>query len=51
MSSFRSASLMSSAWASVFAEMNSTLRSWDSIMRLTAFTPPPPIPNTLMTAR
>ena len=39
MSSFRSASLIRSAWASVLAAMNSTLRSPESIMRLTAFTP------------
>jgi len=51
MSSFRSASLISSAWASVFAAMNSTLRSPASIIRFTAFTPPPPTPSTLMTAR
>ena len=51
MSSLRSASLMSSAWASVLAAMNSTLRSPASIMRLTALTPPPPTPTTLMTAR
>ena len=51
MSSLRSASLISSAWASVLAAMNSTLRSPESIMRLTALTPPPPTPTTLMTAR
>ena len=51
MSSFRSASLMSSAWASVLAAMNSTLRRPESIIRLTALTPPPPIPTTLITAR
>ncbi len=42
---------MSSAWASVLAAMNSTLRSPESIIRLTALTPPPPTPTTLMTAR
>jgi hypothetical protein len=42
---------MSSACASVFMAMNSTPRSPASIMRLTAFTPPPPIPTTLITAR
>ncbi len=51
MSSFSSASLISSAWASVFAAMNSTPFSPASIMRLTALTPPPPTPMTLMTAR
>ena len=51
MSSFTSASLISSAWASVLMAMNSTPLRPASIMRLTAFTPPPPIPTTLMTAR
>ena len=51
MSSLTSASLISSAWASVFTAMNSTPLSPASIMRLTAFTPPPPMPTTLMTAR
>ena len=51
MSNLRSASLIKRAWASVLAAMNSTLRSPESIMRLTAFTPPPPIPTTFMTAR
>jgi hypothetical protein len=50
-SSFTSASLISSAWASVLIAMNSTPLSPTSIIRLTAFTPPPPIPTTLMTAR
>ena len=40
-----------SAWASVFAAMNSTPRRPASTMRLTAFVPPPPTPTTLMTAR
>jgi hypothetical protein len=51
MSNFTSASLMSNAWASVFTATNSTPRSPDSIIRLTAFTPPPPTPITLITAR
>ena len=51
MSSFTSASLMSSACASVLTAMNSTPFSPASIMRLTALTPPPPMPTTLMTAR
>ena len=50
-SSLTSASLISSAWASVLIAMNSTPLSPTSIMRFTAFTPPPPIPTTLMTAR
>ena len=50
-SSLTSASLMSSAWASVLIAMNSTPLRPTSIMRLTALTPPPPIPTTLMTAR
>ncbi len=50
-SSFTSASDISSAWASVLMAMNSTPRSPTSIMRFTAFTPPPPMPTTLMTAR
>ncbi|MBD2900526.1 hypothetical protein amrb99_95310 [Actinomadura sp. RB99] len=50
-SSFTSASLISSAWASVLIAMNSTPLSPSSIIRLTALTPPPPIPTTLMTAR
>jgi hypothetical protein len=50
-SSLTSASLMSSAWASVLMAMNSTPRKPSSIMRLTALTPPPPMPTTLMTAR
>ncbi len=50
-SSFTSASLISSAWASVFMAMNSTPLSPSSIIRLTALTPPPPMPTTLMTAR
>ena len=51
MSSFTSASLISSAWASVLMAMNSTPFRPASIMRLTALTPPPPMPTTLMTAR
>ena len=51
MSSFTSASLISSACASVLMAMNSTPFRPASIMRLTAFTPPPPMPTTLMTAR
>ncbi|MCY1225819.1 hypothetical protein D9M72_380260 [compost metagenome] len=50
-SSLTSASLMSRAWASVLIAMNSTPRRPTSIMRLTAFTPPPPMPTTLMTAK
>ncbi len=48
---FRSASLISSAWASVFTAMNSTPVMPASIIRLTAFVPPPPTPTTLITAR
>ena len=48
---FTSASLISSACASVFTAMNSTPVRPASIMRLTAFVPPPPTPITLMTAR
>ena len=51
MSSLTSASLMRSAWASVLMAMNSTPLSPTSIIRLTALTPPPPIPTTLMMAR
>ena len=51
MSSFMSASLISSACASVFTATNSTPFSPASIMRLTALTPPPPTPMTLITAR
>ncbi|OLL71220.1 hypothetical protein Ae168Ps1_5723 [Pseudonocardia sp. Ae168_Ps1] len=51
MSSLTSASDISSAWASVFTAMNSTPLRPTSIMRLTAFTPPPPMPTTLITAR
>ena len=51
MSSLTSASLMSRAWASVLIAMNSTPLSPTSIIRLTAFTPPPPMPTTLMMAR
>ena len=50
-SSFTSASDISRAWASVFMAMNSTPRRPASIIRLTALTPPPPIPTTLITAR
>ena len=51
MSSFTSASLMRSAWASVLIAMNSTPLSPTSIIRFTALTPPPPMPTTLMMAR
>ena len=51
MSSLTSASLISSACASVLMAMNSTPFSPTSIIRLTALTPPPPIPTTLITAR
>jgi hypothetical protein len=51
MSSLTSASDISSACASVLMATNSTPRSPASIMRLTALTPPPPMPTTLMTAR
>ena len=51
MSSLASASLMSSAWASVLMAMNSTPFSPASIMRFTALTPPPPMPTTLITAK
>ena len=50
-SSLTSASLINSAWASVLMAMNSTPFRPCSIIRLTALTPPPPIPTTLMTAR
>ena len=50
MCTFVSASETSSAWASVFTVTNSTPCTPDSIMRLTAFEPPPPTPTTLMTA-
>ncbi len=50
-SSLTSASLISRAWASVLIAMNSTPLRPTSIMRLTALTPPPPMPTTLMTAR
>ena len=50
-SSLTSASLISSACASVLIAMNSTPLSPTSIIRLTALTPPPPMPTTLMTAR
>ncbi len=50
-SSLTSASLISSACASVLIAMNSTPRRPTSIIRLTAFTPPPPMPTTLITAR
>ena len=51
MSSLTSASLMSRAWASVLIAMNSTPLRPTSIIRLTALTPPPPMPTTLMIAR
>ena len=50
-SSLTSASLISSACASVLIAMNSTPLSPTSIIRLIAFTPPPPMPTTLITAR
>ena len=50
-SSLTSASLISSACASVLIAMNSTPLSPTSIIRLMALTPPPPMPTTLMTAR
>ena len=50
-SSLTSASDISSACASVFTAMNSTPLRPTSIMRLTALTPPPPMPTTLITAR
>jgi len=50
-SSLTSASLINSACASVLIAMNSTPFSPDSIIRLTALTPPPPTPTTLMTAK
>ncbi len=50
MSSLTSASLISSACASVLIAMNSTPLRPTSIIRLTALTPPPPIPTTLITA-
>ncbi|VWM24072.1 Uncharacterised protein [Collinsella intestinalis] len=46
-----SASEMARAWASVLMATNSTPRIPSSIMRFTAFVPPPPTPTTLMTAR
>ncbi len=51
MSSLTSASLISNAWASVLMAMNSTPLRPTSIIRLTALTPPPPMPTTLMMAR
>ncbi len=51
MSSFMSASLMRSACASVLTATNSTPFRPASIIRLTALTPPPPTPMTLITAR
>ncbi|CPU66388.1 Uncharacterised protein [Mycobacteroides abscessus] len=50
-SSLTSASDMRSACASVLMAMNSTPLRPTSIIRLTAFTPPPPMPTTLITAR
>ena len=50
-SSLTSASLINNACASVLIAMNSTPLRPCSIIRLTALTPPPPIPTTLMTAR
>ena len=48
---FTSASLITSACASVFTAMNSTPESPASTIRETAFVPPPPTPTTLITAR
>ena len=48
---FCAASLMCSAWMSVFTPMNSTSLMPASIIRLTAFRPAPPTPTTLITAR
>ncbi len=48
---FTGASLMCSAWMSVFTAMNSTWLMPASIIRLTAFSPAPPTPTTLITAR
>ncbi len=50
-SSFTSASLISSACASVLMATNSTPFRSASIIRLTALTPPPPTPTTLIWAR
>ena len=46
-----SASEMARACASVLTATNSTPRIPSSIMRFTAFVPPPPTPTTLITAR
>ena len=51
MSSFTSASVNIRACESVLTAMNSTPFRPSSIMRLTALTPPPPTPTTLITAR
>ncbi len=51
MCNFTSASHMPSACASVLIAMNSTPRTPASTMRFTAFVPPPPTPQTLITAR
>ncbi len=50
-SSLTSASDIRRACASVLIAMNSTPLRPTSIMRLTAFTPPPPMPTTFITAR
>ena len=47
---FTDASLMWSAWMSVFTAMNSTWLMPASIIRLTALIPAPPTPITLITA-
>src|SRR5262245_12491517 len=47
---FTPALLLSSAWTSVLATMNSTPPSPTSTMRSTALLPPPPTPTTLMRA-
>ena len=49
--SFTSASLRMSACASVLTATNSTPLRPASIIRLTALTPPPPMPTTLITAK
>jgi len=41
---------LANAWPSVFRAMNSTPRTPTSIMRSTAFDPPPPTPTTLISA-
>jgi len=48
---FTDASLMCSAWMSVFTATNSTWLTPASIIRFTALMPAPPTPITLITAR